>query len=267
MNNPQQIDLIRLTEIFGVDTPNEFWFADDCEIDEYGIKPKPIDQNAMKLLCWDEWREVEKFRQDICLMLPCSLNEFKAWAERNDIADSLPQDVIESVTLPTEQIDKLKALEVDAAFKEFEKLRPNEVSFVVSDSSIKVVVRGKTIRVSSQQLGFKVGSQSWKIFEGAAVTCGDLSAVLKKLNKTSDLEKEQARIKTAVSRLRTKLINSMGLINDPIAFQENSGYKFIFKSISHALLHGDRVTKSADAMDYIDDSRNSDGEFYGDDES
>lgn len=151
-------------------------------------------------------------------------------------------------------------------FKEFENLRSNEVSFVVNDTSTKVVVRKKTITVSPKQLGLKLGSQGWKIFEGAAVSSGDLSASLKKLNKTSDLERENTNIKTAVSRLRTTLKHSMGLIDDPIAYQDNSGYKFTFKSMTHALLHGQRVTKGADALDYIDGKNQDNASFWDEDE-
>ncbi|OAI13759.1 hypothetical protein A1507_16905 [Methylomonas koyamae] len=159
-----------------------------------------------------------------------------------------------------------KTEEIDTVFREFENLRSNEVSFVVNGSSAKVVIRKRTITVSPQQLGLKVSSQGWKIFEGAAVSSGDLSASLKKLNKTSDLEREKTNIKTAVCRLRTKLKNSMGLIDDPIAYQENSGYKFTFKYMTHALLNGERVTKGADALEYIDGNTQNSGGFWDDDE-
>jgi hypothetical protein len=106
MDKSKEIDLDRLTEIFDVDQPVEFWFADDCDIDDEGIRPKPVNQKAMDLLCGDEWREIRRFRRDICLTLPCSRKDVEDWAKRNGFEDRLPEDF--SDILPDDFLETTK---------------------------------------------------------------------------------------------------------------------------------------------------------------
>ena len=153
-------------------------------------------------------------------------------------------------------------------FEQFDNLRSNEISIVVlNDGKAKVVIRGKTLIATPNDFGLKPSSQGWKLIEGAAVNNGDLNPSLKRMNSTTDLEAEKNKIKTAVSRLREKLMQSMGLNDDPIpSYAKNGGYKFIFKSLKHELIHGTRVSKGADYMDYMDDGRNNESHFWSDDE-
>ena len=70
MDKAKDIDLDRLTKLLDLDQPTDFRFAEYCEIDEDGIRPKPMDQNVPELLFGDEWRGFRRFRRDICLTLP-----------------------------------------------------------------------------------------------------------------------------------------------------------------------------------------------------
>lgn len=146
------------------------------------------------------------------------------------------------------------SVKVSQVFSEFIGLRANEISLVMmKNGTAKAVIRGKSIKVSPGELGLKVGSQDWKLMEGAAVSGGELESALKKLNSSSNLEAEKGKVKTAVSRLRKSLKNAMGLIDNPINYTKNSGYNFAFKTMTHELLNDGNVTKGDDAMDYVSD--------------
>ena len=87
-----------------------------------------------------------------------------------------------------------------------------------------------------------------------------LTEALKKLNRTSDREKETAKIKTAICRLRQDLKSAMGLEDSPIITSSGS-YRFTFKVMTHEMLKDSNVSKGADAMDYAD-SENFDDNKY-----
>ncbi len=164
-----------------------------------------------------------------------------------------------------------KTTNVADAFSEFRNLRSNEISIVMmEDKTLKMVIKGKIIKVFPDQLGLSVDSQGWKLLEGAAFSQGDLSNALRKLNSSSDFELEKRKIKTAISRLRKNLKHSMGLIDDPITYLKGEDYKFTFKSMIHECLKDGNVSRGADAMDYIDHNGFDDNQyvnsFWSDDE-
>lgn len=151
-----------------------------------------------------------------------------------------------------EVTDEPESAKVYHVFSQFKGLRANQVSFVVmNNEKAKITIQGKSINVNSTELGLT--AQDWKLLEGGAVSLGDLSSTLKKLNSSSNLEAEKRKIKTAVSRLRTNLIKSMGLNDNPIRFSKKNGYKFMFKAMTHELLKDCNVSKGDDAMDYLND--------------
>ena len=147
----------------------------------------------------------------------------------------------------------INTIGVTDVFSEFKNLRCNEISIVMSDKIAKMVIKRKTIRVSPDQLGLSEDSQGWKLLLAAAVSEGDLSNGLRKLNSSSDLEAERKKIKTVISRLRNSLKCSMGLADDPIIYSKNAGYRFTFKAMFHELLKSN-VSFDRDAMDHLDDN-------------
>lgn len=149
---------------------------------------------------------------------------------------------------------ELASVKVTQVFSKFINLRANEISLVMMENeTARIVIRGKSIKVRPDELGLKAGSQDWKLMEGAAVNGGDLKNVLKRLNSSSNLEAEKTKIKTAVSRLRNRLKDAMGLKDDPILYMKGNGYKFTFKTMTHELLNGPNVSKGSDAMNYTSD--------------
>jgi hypothetical protein len=146
-----------------------------------------------------------------------------------------------------------KSIKVTPVFSKFEDLRPNEIAFVMmDDKTAKMVIRGEKINICPQDLGLKTGSRGWKLLEGASMVSGDLTQVLRSINKTSDRAKEKNRIKKAVADLNKSIKNSMGLSANPINYVIKSGYNFIFRSMTHEKLHGKNISKGNDAMDHID---------------
>ncbi len=170
-------------------------------------------------------------------------------APRND----KPHDDPKSLGNESKQTT-IKTITVASVFSEFKDLRANEISLVMMENrTAKIVIRGKSIKVNPDELGLKAGSQDWKMLEGAAVHSGDLTQTLRRKNKTTDLEAERCKIKTAVSRLRKSLKDAMGLLDNPIIYTNKCGYKFTFKTMAHELLKDGNVSKGGDAMDYTDD--------------
>jgi hypothetical protein len=199
-------------------------------------------------------------------------NDLNRWLEKNETRINYrfpePEASVQSERPAT------KKIEVDPIFSQFPNLRANEISVVVmKNNTATILIRGQKITTSPNQLGLKVDSQGWKLIEGAAVCSGDLTNVLERLNSGCDLDKEKSRIKTAISRLRNCLKDSMGLIDDPISeYSKNGSYKFSFKTMGHEDLNGGNISKGADAMDYLADEefnesehRNNNG-FWRDDE-
>lgn len=145
----------------------------------------------------------------------------------------------------------IKETKVDPFFSQFSNLRANEISVMIMENNTATIsIKRNKITVSPSQLGLNVDSQGWKLLEGAAVNNGDLTESLKRLNKTSDLEAEKGKIKKAVHDLRKPLKNSMGLIDNPILYQKNNGYRFSFKFMTHELLNDGNISKGADAFTY-----------------
>lgn len=154
----------------------------------------------------------------------------------------------------TDEQTDIKTNKVSQCFAKFKDLYAREVSVVMlENATLKMIIRDKKIIVNPDQLGLKANSQDWKLLEGGAIGEGDLTDALKSLNSSNNLEAEKSKIKTAVSRLRSSLKNSMGLLDDPILYMKKGGYKFTFESMRHKLIHGDLVSKGDDAMDHIDD--------------
>ena len=152
---------------------------------------------------------------------------------------------------PKKPITKL--IEATPVFSKFKDLRPNEIALVMmDDKTAKMVIRGEKINICPQDLGLKTGSRGWKLLEGASMVSGDLTQVLRSINKTSDRAKEKNRIKKAVADLNKSIKNSMGLSTNPINYVNKSGYNFIFRSMTHQKLHGKNISKGNDAMDHID---------------
>jgi hypothetical protein len=137
---------------------------------------------------------------------------------------------------------------LSSIFSNYNGLRPNQISFVMlNNDTAKVVIKGKTIAVSSTDFNLAVKSQGWKLIQSACMNSGDLTQGLKQLNKKTDQVKNHQIVTTAISRLSSKLLKSMGLESNPIVL--NGGYQFIFKSMTHEMLDGPSSLKQ-DAMDY-----------------
>ena len=133
-------------------------------------------------------------------------------------------------------------------FSNYKSLRPNQISIVMlNNDTAQVVIKGKTIAVSSTDFNLVVKSQGWKLIQSACMNSGDLTQGLKQLNNKTDQVKNHQIVTTAISRLNGKLLKSMGLESNPIVL--NGGYKFIFKSMTHEMLDGPSSSKQ-DAMDY-----------------
>lgn len=138
-------------------------------------------------------------------------------------------------------------------FSEFENLRANEVSLIIiNDSRIKIIIRKKNIYVVPDDLGLKINTLGWKLLAGAALAEGDLREVLRKINITTDREKAKVNVRKMVSDLNKKLRTSMGLMKNPIIFEKGNSYRFCFKSLSDASLHGNYIPNKIDAMDHAD---------------
>lgn len=164
---------------------------------------------------------------------------------------------------------KVKKIKVTAAFSKFYALRATEISVVMMENkTAKMIIKKEQIVVHPEDLNLKPSVQGWKMLERAAINSGDLTSGLKGLNKTNDREKEKRKIKTTVSRLRSKLINSMGLIDDPIPNMENgSSYRFSFKTMTHEMVSGGNVSKGDDAMQHLNHEEYDDNEQYNEKES
>lgn len=81
------IDLTNLMQLLDCSSPQDCWLFDDCEIDENGIRAKPITRHIEGVLIGDEWQIRKQFERDIRLSLPCSLDDVKNWVERNGFDD------------------------------------------------------------------------------------------------------------------------------------------------------------------------------------
>lgn len=137
---------------------------------------------------------------------------------------------------------------ISSIFSNYNGLRPNQISFVMlNNDTAKVVIKGKTIVVSSTDFDLAVKSNGWKLIQSASMNSGDLTQGLKKLNKKTDLVKNNQNVKSAISRLNSKLLKSMGLESKPIVL--NGSYQFIFKSMTHEMLDGPSSSKQ-DAIAY-----------------
>ncbi len=148
-----------------------------------------------------------------------------------------------------------KPQKVNEKFIPFKNLRSNEISFVMmSDRSAKLVIRGKNVEIFPDDFRMKGDSYGWKLLESACVCGGSLSKGLERINKSCNLELKKNSITTKISRVRTKLIGAMGLVDgdNPIPYTKGDGYRFNFKVMQDKNLHSEYVTKGADAMDYAE---------------
>jgi hypothetical protein len=159
---------------------------------------------------------------------------------------------------------KIKQSKATSHFSKFKNLRFRDISLIMDSDKATFVINRKRIVVLPQDLGLKGSSQGWKLLESAAFYSGNFTDALKILNKTNDREAEKIKVKTAISRLRKHLTDSMGLCGDPIVFNKG-GYKLAFKVVTHADLGG-RVTKGADAMEHLGSRTFEESEYGGDSE-
>ena len=156
-----------------------------------------------------------------------------------------------NVNIPNKKSKKTS--NVDPIFIKFKNLHSNEISFIMmKDHYIKMVIQGKTLKVLPSHFSLKPKSRDWDLLEKCAINEGLLTKALRSKNTTSNLELERTKIKTLVSRLRSVIKGSMGLINNPITHQKSTGYQFNFKLMSHEMLTGSLVTKGHDAYKYVD---------------
>jgi hypothetical protein len=77
--------------IVDTDSIKGFWLKDTCDIDKSGIKAKPLEDYFFNLLSDSEQKVRSDFEKDIQLDLPCTLDEVKAWVQRNDFGDLLDE--------------------------------------------------------------------------------------------------------------------------------------------------------------------------------
>jgi|GEM_PF-3993706 len=169
---------------------------------------------------------------------------------------SLDESLLDLSNKPNVNISKKqskKTINVDPIFIDFKDLHSNEISFIMmNDHYIKMVIRGKTLKVLPSHFSLKPKSRDWDLLEKCAVNEGLLTKALRSKNTTSNLELERKKIKTLVSRLRSIIKGSMGLTNNPITHQKSTGYQFNFKSMYHEMLSGSLATKGHDAYHHLD---------------
>ncbi|MGZ8243420.1 hypothetical protein [Methylomagnum sp.] len=84
------LTLVDILDLLGLETERDFWHIQDCECDEAGIRPKPLNEAAKRLQTGPELRLWKDFEQDIRLALPCSPHTFLTWCSRNQFTDVLP---------------------------------------------------------------------------------------------------------------------------------------------------------------------------------
>lgn len=207
----------------------------------------PQQYNGDKTRCEDRQRrlntKIEEFSNYVTKLYE-SVNE-----EKESILE-LNEQQFEATPQPSQKKKHKKTKDINPKFVCIQGLHPRNISVVMDEKKGWIVKEKKKIEFYPQDLGIKQSSQSWKLLEGAAVSSGELAATLSKLNKTSDLDKERSKIRTAISRINKVLRQSIGLIENPVIFE--SGYRFIFKSMTHKLLDGEAVTKGSDVMRYQD---------------
>jgi len=109
-----------------------------------------------------------------------------------------------------------KKFEADPIFSQFDNLHARDVSLHIGKDCADAVIRGKPLKILPKNFGLKSGKQGWNLLEIAAMRGGNFEDALKSINKTSNRERERNKVTTAISRLREKLVNSMGLHDDPI---------------------------------------------------
>lgn len=85
-------------DLLGLEKDEYFWHGDDCEFDEAGIRAKPLDEAAKRLLSGTELRVREQFEEDIKLDLPCPPQTFLAWCSDNDFLNILPSAFMTAMT-------------------------------------------------------------------------------------------------------------------------------------------------------------------------
>ncbi len=85
------INLRELLDILDCDSKFDCWLYKDCEIDDNGIRLRPFDEHTLSLLEGDETRVLDEYKKNIKLNFPCTLDEVKAWAERNGFDDLLAE--------------------------------------------------------------------------------------------------------------------------------------------------------------------------------
>lgn len=87
-------DVFRL---LGEGEHERFPFADDCDIDERGIRAKPLNDAVRRTFNAQEREQLERNRLDLELAFPCSPAELLAWCERNAFGDWLPSLFVAAV--------------------------------------------------------------------------------------------------------------------------------------------------------------------------
>lgn len=159
----------------------------------------------------------------------------------------------------------LKQNKVTKVFAQFQGLRSNQISFVMlSNKTVKIVFKKKVILANSSDFGLKTNGQGWRLMESASMNGGDLTAVIKSFDNGVDRGKNKQKVVTIISRLNKKLKDYMGLDKNPII--NDGGYKFIFKSMLHEVLHGSNVSNQEDALDYIFDKPDDEDSNYSSDD-
>lgn len=207
----------------------------------------PQQYNGDKTRCEDRRRKLNTKIEE------CSNYVTKLYESVNEEKESiheLNEQQFEATPQPSQKHQHKKTKSINSKFACLEGLHPRNISVVMDEDRGWIVYQKKRIEFYPQDFSIKKGSQPWKLLEGAAVSSGVLAASLSKLNKSSDLEKETSKTRTAISRVNKVLKQSIGLIENPVIF--DSGYRFIFKSMTHKMLNGEAITKGADAMQYQD---------------
>jgi hypothetical protein len=64
-----ELDHKNVRDLLGLERKEDFWHSQDCEFDEAGIRAKPLDEAAKRMLSGTELRIWEKFEADIKLLI------------------------------------------------------------------------------------------------------------------------------------------------------------------------------------------------------
>ena len=82
--------------IVDTDKIKGIWLKDECDIDNSGIRAKPLDDSLFNSLADYEQKAFSNYEKNIRLDLPCTPLEFLKWAKRNRFTDLFPSDDIDA---------------------------------------------------------------------------------------------------------------------------------------------------------------------------